>query len=1138
MAKLPVLSCILAACILLCLPGPCRAQDTLPESLSAPSTPFLPYCQYLLDKDGTLEIGEVSSPELAQEYRPLVLKDLPRENGVLWLRFSLPQLRQDKRPGVFLLDMGQSLPGMPVLYEPVFNSLSGTREWSESTPAQRSILLLPEPRAERQTCYIRLDGQPGPWFAPMLRSPHDAATNLDSMAHAAALLALGVVMLLCLLRSLSEHGQWRIWTALFVAAALVQGLLGLPPTGSGQITLGSLPAVLAPGIALMLLPHVGRHLMRTPERSRALDIQLLLLSLPGAALALLPLVPGYAWLNRFLDLWPAATLLFVPTALGACLMGLSGSRRFLLGCLLPPLFVAGGILGLESDLPSSLLASAPLWGTALSALLIAATRAPRDAAGQEETPADAGIPDNLAPQAQAQDASVISLEHPLNDPALRLVPAPGVEPQPAAPLAAADSPAGERSSAFWEAALQTPLDDILRNGAALESCALAPAVRSHAEGMVSAARRLASIIHAPDKIRDSGNTPEPLSAFNLQYLMREVHDAVAPTAESAGIGLAWYMPPYLSHMYEGAVSSLGSALRLLLESAVRATRQGAVHFSVRPQPESDSPGHLLFTITDSGSGIPPQGRSMLALSRAWEMAGQYGGSLGVEYSPKGTTIAFTVRLRSLDQPETDSKAEQKALPLVLITGPTPEGRQTIQEMLAGQPCRCEEADTLAEALPKAVDFVPLLIVQGPEAVPASAPLLQQFEQRNTARKGQSGKVLAITSDDRQWKQLGDAGFTHALLEPVDAADLRQTVQDVLQALGAAGQAESQPRQAGRPPLPDLFGSSEAPASPMQMPDLTALPDLMRFTEDLREPAPVPHPPVQEEAVQREAVQEEAAPRGAVREETLQKDVSLGEAAQGKVVEEEVAEAAAAPAAIPEERASQEDVTLSAGMEEPLPNEEQPAKATNTADDEPVSDEPVSQEISPTAVAAPAAVQECTAETAAQEGAAEPEPVSVCEPLPEPEPIAAPEVLPEPLTTHSPEQTPTVQTEPAAEADSEPAPAELPEPAQQPKAAPAAIPTPADDAVAAFVERPGAIIVPIQPLRPEVSAPRGDDFVEWVGEPMPVGTPLSKPVASPVRPVGASKPAEPAPAQSGAGTVEAAGSGTRAYTSPSLKVPGE
>ncbi|MDO5484455.1 MAG: hypothetical protein Q4F27_06055, partial [Desulfovibrionaceae bacterium] len=56
--------------------------------------------------------------------------------------------------------------------------------------------------------------------------------------------------------------------------------------------------------------------------------------------------------------------------------------------------------------------------------------------------------------------------------------------------------------------------------------------------------------------------------------------------------------------------------------------------------------------------------------------------------------------------------------------------------------------------------------------------------------------------------------------------------------------------------------------------------------------------------------------------------------------------------------------------------------------------------------------------------------------------------------------------------------------------------------------------------------------------MPVGTPLSKPVAPPVRPAGASKPAAPAPAQSGAGTVEAAGSGTRAYTSPSLKVPGE
>ena len=53
---------------------------------------------------------------------------------------------------------------------------------------------------------------------------------------------------------------------------------------------------------------------------------------------------------------------------GGTIMGLGGARRFLLGCLVPPLFVAAGVMGLDYGYAANLLASAPLWGTALSAL--------------------------------------------------------------------------------------------------------------------------------------------------------------------------------------------------------------------------------------------------------------------------------------------------------------------------------------------------------------------------------------------------------------------------------------------------------------------------------------------------------------------------------------------------------------------------------------------------------------------------------------------------------------------------------------------------------------------------------------------------------------------------------------------------
>ena len=45
------------------------------------------------------------------------------------------------------------------------------------------------------------------------------------------MLALAVVMLLALLRGITERGQWRFWTALYVGAALTHAVLGGPDPG-------------------------------------------------------------------------------------------------------------------------------------------------------------------------------------------------------------------------------------------------------------------------------------------------------------------------------------------------------------------------------------------------------------------------------------------------------------------------------------------------------------------------------------------------------------------------------------------------------------------------------------------------------------------------------------------------------------------------------------------------------------------------------------------------------------------------------------------------------------------------------------------------------------------------------------------
>lgn len=822
-----ILRALLRACALfLCIAcasmgAPITAHSgMIPPVLRSANTPLLPDLQYFIDVTGTMDVEEAAAPSNSQMFKPLNVKELPRVTGVMWLRFTLAPLPSGGRSQAMLLDMGPDVPADPVLYEPAANPATDSVEWREILPSHRNVMLLPEPGADPITCYIRLDGLPGIWFSPMLRSPQDAASNWGSLAGTAALLALAVVMLLCLLRGLSERGQWRIWTALYVGVALAQGIFGMPAYGSGSITLNQALAVLAPGLALMLLPHVGRHLMRTRGRSPLLDAQFILLSLPGAALALLPLLPGFSWSIRFLSLWPACTAIFTLSALGGALMGLGGSRRFLLGCLVPPLFVAAGVMGLDYGYAANLLASAPLWGTALSALLIAGTGLPRDAAQTEEankaTKREAAAASKR--NAAALDAALISsslgvgpndgpisLDTPLDDPNLRLLPPSAVTGKTAAdfsalpvdisdnsdlePVAAPARNQKKSASAIdpgmWENLLRPPLDRLMREGAALGHCSLPPAVRQYAENMLGAAGDLARIIDNPGKDLDQTSVGEQRVAFNLQHLVREAHDAVTAAAENSGIGLAWYMPPLLGHMYEGQAKALRETLGLLLESAVRATTRGAVHLSVRRVPETADPGHLLFTVTDTGAGIPPRDRSSLALTRAWELAGSNSGYLNVECGPQGTSIAFTLRLKPLEnETGTEAAPEPQRAPNITVVAESAVDRQALAHMISTLGCNSTQARSMREALECNREAPALMLVaQYPHDGPAEADALGRFEAEALKAGLPVFKALAVTKDNTRWDELADTGYTHALLEPVDAEAFAATLREVLDEAG-------------------------------------------------------------------------------------------------------------------------------------------------------------------------------------------------------------------------------------------------------------------------------------------------------------------------------------------------------------------
>ena len=1209
-----------ATCPAVPTPPPAPAPTpALPVSLSA--TPqgtaagqlgILPYLSAFLDTDGDMSVEEVATPGMMPSFQPLHPRTLPRSSGVTWLRLEIPAAGTERTESL-MLDLGQGVPAGAVLYTPDIDPLSRQTTWQESQANWRNLLPLPLPAETPQVCFIRLDGQPPLWFAPTLRSLDNLAGAPESLLGPGVMLALAVVMLLALLRGITERGQWRFWTALYVGAALTHAVLGGPDLGAGNITPADAVSAMAPGLALMFLAHLARHLMQTASHSRLLDIQYLLLSLPGAVLALLPLWPDFSWLGRFLPLWPMLALIFVPTTLGAWLMGVPGARRFLLGCLVAALGAGLAVLDLGTLLPPFVQGTLPLWGTALSALIIAGMSAPGREAGTSAEPADP-----LAPGRPARNQTI-------TDPNLRLLDTDGntlplmtglSQPAPAPATVEAES-ASATAIRRLEQALAAPLREIVEQNRQLEQCALPHDVRSRVENMGRRARQALSLLHDPAGDAAAPAAPAPADTaraekrvFDLRKTLRQAHDTCRPLAEKSGIALGWHVPADLEQLYEGPAGELEDVLRLLLEDALRATKGGKIHFAVRRVPDSKHPGHLLFQVRDTGTGLPPEQRSASLLARIWELSSSHGGFLGVESGPRGTSVIFTLQLHL---PEA---SDGEDLPTVLVCAPDAATRHELGAMLRDLPCTCHETGTLAHGLAtgarKGRTPAAVLLVCGPEASVDAAPLLRRYHSL-AERTGPFGAV-ALTPDQSQWDALAHAGFSHALTLPVSEDALRETVLEILGShddVADLGAPLPETRQADAP-LPDLFGPAAAPQADQGMPDLllstddipqqTApaapaaasadLPDLFAApaaaAADTAQAEPLPltddmrldTPAAQTARPVADAVQpEEAAPA----ESPVQENENAPDAAEDIAP----APAPAAPdfpsvpmpetaetneAAMPEAPVKEAGPAApAAGMtrEEPLPQQE-------TADAAPadVAAEALSDEMDSTDEAGAETVADTDVTPSAQDEAAAVPPSAPAFPAPARE-AAAEQALPAddvqtgdaPTDAAEAPMSDAVQPEEAASADSPvqesenapeaaedvapaPAPAapdfpsvpvaemaetneaampEAPvkeagpvapaagmtreEPLPQQETADAAAAAPADDATGATVdekERTEAPVADAQaasatraPAFPSVEAaasPLAGGYVspslrhagEWVGEPMPIGTPVDRP----------------------------------------------
>lgn len=794
----------------------------VPSVIMGDTLSLLPYMDYLLDGASNLDAESLLLPDNAGRFRPFDLSRLTRrETGSFWLRFVIAPADAGNRPASYVVDLGGPLPGSPDFYFSTRDA-QGNIAWQERHPGQRGIILLPEAGAEPVACLLRLKGVPGSWFAPLLRTPQNAATTWASLYRVAGMFLLATLVLICLLRALVERGQWRLWAILYLAAVLGQAWLGLPNTAEG-FTPKAVASLMLPGIALMLLPHVGRHLMRTDQASRWLDIQFVILCLPGAALAALPFVPNYLWTSGYAECWPLAMLIFVPSTIGALLCGRAGAMRFLLGCLIPPAAVAAAILGGRSGLAPQLLGALPLWGTALGALLVVGLPQPDTARGDEDEE------ESERHGKKGRKGEGLSLD---------LAPAGGLSID-TGETPAAEGPAmvpGRRGpdAATLASDLLGPVARVNKGLAALaDQPDLPPTAREKVhvlqDTITDVNRALLAIPAAPEAKAN-------LAPMGLKALVEAAQSKIGGKAAEKGIELSATIDPSLSSHYEGPAAELRQVLSGLLGDLVFSAAKGekgariALGIGRKAQAGATAAGQaadakaangtqpILFTISCQGLGRAEA--SLMTLARARSLARACQGSLSLACHGGDTALELCLPLAACAAPAAPSPAAAAAARgprnrEVILLADNPNIAVQILSLLDRTDCHVRNAASLDELLALHKERrAMMLVLQGRPATPAAAATLAGIRELSRTKETGVPLILAYTPDKTTWHDLAKAGFTHALTLPVETQSFLSTVDEACDTTdrltgqaGAATAAEPEPEVEE---IPDLFGSSPTP----------------------------------------------------------------------------------------------------------------------------------------------------------------------------------------------------------------------------------------------------------------------------------------------------------------------------------------
>ena len=357
--------------------------------------------------------------------------------------------------------------------------------------------------------------------------------------------------------------------------------------------------------------------------------------------------------------------------------------------------------------------------------------------------------------------------------------------------------------------IRTPMNGIIGMTELTLNTELAPRQREFLGLVRSSADSLLTVINDIldfSKIEAGKLELDPVS-FQVRDLVTDTLRSLALKAHDKGLELACRIAPGLPESLIGDPARLRQVLLNLVGNAIKFTERGEVVVTVEEAPGAEDAGKILFSVADTGIGIPPDRQA--AVFDAFEQADgsttrKYGGTgLGLTISVRlvelmagriwiaenpggGTIFSFTASLATDPLGRTERAV---ACPTVLeglrvlVVDDNRTNRMILEEILREWGCRSTEVEGAREALESlnraVVEGEPFALVVLDRMMPEIDGLELTRRIRADSRYGEV-KLLMLTSggsdDSGEFRDLGVGAW---LAKPVHQSGLLEAVLDLL-----------------------------------------------------------------------------------------------------------------------------------------------------------------------------------------------------------------------------------------------------------------------------------------------------------------------------------------------------------------------